>query len=100
MKDSSIIWNYFTKKRNNEGIIISYSCKFCGLIYTNKNATRKQKHLFKKCLDCPESTKRLIRNNVNVNEIEQIEMLNKTDESQFVNRPGNILINSLLISII
>ena len=35
-----------------------------------------------------------------MNEIEQIEMLNKTDESQFVNRPGNILINSLLISII
>ena len=35
-----------------------------------------------------------------MNEIEQIEMLNKTDESQFVDRPDNILINSLSISII
>ena len=35
-----------------------------------------------------------------MNEIEQIEMLNKTDESQFVDRPGNILIHSLSISII
>ena len=64
----------------------------------NKNATRKQKHLLKKYLDCPKRTKRSIRNKVNVNKIEQIETLNKTDESQFVYRPGHILINSLIIN--